>query len=224
MYFAIDCQRFCSTLLSAYSKAEHPDVVDNLLSFLERLTTFPTESSELNSWLVEELGSRPPKAKTSNSSGDDEDEDDESVEPEKTVEDGAEDDWRKFFEDEVPVEPKSSDPKKPSVRLHKLTIHQSLHSLASHKAMFTRTWLTLLPMLSVGSSDESKALATRALNVMHRGVLPHLTRAVLVMDWIAGCVDYGGTVGLLALNGLFALIKEYNLYVILSLFFRSIVP
>jgi hypothetical protein len=31
----------------------------------------------------------------------------------------------------------------------------------------------------------------RALNVMHRGVMPHLTRAVLVMDWVAGCVDFG---------------------------------
>ncbi|KAG8886859.1 hypothetical protein FRB99_004344 [Tulasnella sp. 403] len=31
------------------------------------------------------------------------------------------------------------------------------------------------------------------------------------MDWIAGCVDFGGTVGLLAFNGLFTLIKDYNL-------------
>ena len=178
-----------------------------MLSFLEHLTTFPTESAELNSWLVEELGTPPPKAKASN-----EEEDDEVDETEK-ANDNDEDDWRKYVEDEVVAEPKSNDPKKPSIRLHKLTIHQSLHSLASHKAMFTRTWLTLLPLLSVGGDEQSKALATRALNVMHRGVMPHLTRAVLVMDWIAGCVDYGGTVGLLALNGLFTLIKEYNLCV-----------
>ena len=57
--------------------------------------------------------------------------------------------------------------------------------------------------------DETEAV--RALNVMHRGVLPHLTRAVLVMDWIAACVDYGGSPGLLALNALFVLMKEYNL-------------
>lgn len=200
-----------STLLSTYSKSEHLNVSENLLSFLERLTTFPTDSSELNSWLVEELGARPPKAKVSND--DDDDDVDETEQPEKTT-DGDEDDWRKFFEDEVTTEPKSADPKRPSVRLHKLTIHQSLHSLASHKAMFTRTWLALLPLLSVGSDEQSKASTTRALNVMHRGVMPHLTRAVLVMDWVANCVDYGGTVGLLALNGLFTLIKEYNLYVV----------
>ena len=79
--------------------------------------------------------------------------------------------------------------------------------------MFTRTWLALLPTLSFdaspskngGSSEKSGAsnrvaregkedtrkLTIRVLNVMHRGVMPHLTRAVLVMDWVAGCVDFG---------------------------------
>jgi len=51
----------------------------------------------------------------------------------------------------------------------------------------------------------------RALNVMHHSVLPHLTRAVLVMDWVAGGVEEGGTHGLLALNALWVLMKEYNL-------------
>jgi len=46
---------------------------------------------------------------------------------------------------------------------------------------------------------------------MHRGVLPHLTRPILVMDWVGACVDVGGTVGLIALNSLFVLMKEYNL-------------
>jgi U3 small nucleolar RNA-associated protein 19 len=44
-------------------------------------------------------------------------------------------------------------------------------------------------------------------------VLPHLTRAVMAMDWVGSCVDYGGTPGLLALNALFVLMTEYNLYV-----------
>jgi U3 small nucleolar RNA-associated protein 19 len=94
--------------------------------------------------------------------------------------------------------------------------------------VFTRTWLALLQALNLGWSssgdgvrsekadtggdgEEARKLTIRALNVMHRGVMPHLTRAVLVMDWVAGCVDYGGTVGLLALNALFVLMTEYNL-------------
>jgi len=31
------------------------------------------------------------------------------------------------------------------------------------------------------------------------------------MDWISACVDFGGTVGLLALNALFILMRDYNL-------------
>ncbi|KAJ2913776.1 hypothetical protein MD484_g6635, partial [Candolleomyces efflorescens] len=179
----------------------------NLLSILEKLSTFPTEQTELNEWWVTEFGAKPPKPKGSN--GDEDDDEPMSKEGEEEVED----DWRKFFEDE----PAPQDTKQKSSRLHKLTIHQSLHSLSSHKAVFTRAWLTLLPRLALTGREseeeqqEKKVLAVRVLNVMHRGVLPHLTRAVLVMDWIAGCVDYGGSLGLLALNGLFTLMKDYNL-------------
>lgn len=56
-------------------------------------------------------------------------------------------------------------------------------------------------------------LVARALVVLHHGVIPHLTRAVLIMDWVGSCVDHGGHVGLLALNALFVLMREYNLYV-----------
>ena len=101
--------------------------------------------------------------------------------------DATEDDWRNFFDDEKQKKPSVPEP---STRLHRLTVHRSLHSLASHRAVFTRLWLRLLPRLS-GNNDTGSALSLRVLNVMHRGVMPHLTRAVMVMDWVSGCVDYG---------------------------------
>ena len=108
--------------------------------------------------------------------------------PEADEEDG----WRKFF-DEPTALPESAT-KAPGTRLHKMTIHQSVHSLSSHRAVFTRTWLTLLPRLSgIGHNDlePRKPLIVKALNIMHRSVLPHLTRPILVMDWVGTCVDYG---------------------------------
>ncbi|KAF9000720.1 CBF-domain-containing protein [Cyathus striatus] len=155
----------------------------NALSVLERLTTFPTESSELDTWWISELGAKPRNRRC----------------------------WRK--ENLTQYEPVPSDNKKAaSVRLHKMTLHQCLHSLSSHKAVFTRAWLTLLQRLSVPNDVErGKMVAMRVLNIMHRSVLPHLTRAVLVMDWVGRCVDFGGSIGLLALNALFVLMKEYNL-------------
>jgi U3 small nucleolar RNA-associated protein 19 len=220
--------------------AKHPkdcNLPINLLSFLERLNTFPTEPSELNAWWVEELGTKPKVLK------------EETVgEPENELSDGSdtEDNWTKFFDDE------NSGKGAPTThaslgRNHKLNLHQSLHSLSSHRAVFSQAWLALLPRLSM-SADSSRALVLRALNVMHRGVIPHLSRPILIMDWIGSCVDYGmswkmhfqilyffplkklesvhlsipliltqlskgGTVGLLALNALFLLMKEHNLFV-----------
>ena len=144
----------------------------------------------MNKWWVEELGARPPKPK-SQKNEDDEDEDVDAKNPDEEEDEEAEDDWRKFFDDQDKKDV-STETKTASARLHKLSIHQSLHSLSSHRAAFTRTWLALLPQLTRGSEESSKALVTRALNVMHRGVMPHLTRPVLVMDWVASCVDYGG--------------------------------
>ncbi|KAF9033399.1 CBF/Mak21 family-domain-containing protein [Panaeolus papilionaceus] len=199
--------RESATRLSNHSHKSYPYLATNLLSLLERLTTFPTEPEELNSWWVTEFATKPPKPKKSKSNDDDENENDSENENAEPSGDG-DDDWRKFFEEEKTPE----GAKGPSMRLHRMSTHQSLYSLNSHKAVFTRTWLMLLPRLSVGADEETrKALATRALNVMHRGVLPHLTRPFLVMDWIGSCVDMGGSVGLLALNALFVMIKEYNL-------------
>ncbi|KAF9246432.1 CBF/Mak21 family-domain-containing protein [Melanogaster broomeanus] len=199
--------REATFMLSRHSSADHPSMLGNLLSIMERLTTFPTEPSELNAWWVEELGKKPPKPKSSKTDGDAaQDSDIRDVDDE----DEEEDDWRKFFDGE----PNAKDTKKATGvkgRTYQLTFHQSLHSLQAHRAVFTRTWLSFFPHISSVSTSTNRSFTTRALNIMHRGVLPHLTRPILVMDWISACVDFGGTVGLLALNALFILIKDYNL-------------
>jgi U3 small nucleolar RNA-associated protein 19 len=188
---------FCASpfrrgLLATYSRVENPHVAENLLSLLEKLTTFPTEPSELNKWWVEGFAVRPPKPKRNAI-----DEGEEEEDPDASVDDAdTTDDWRTFF-DEPKENGTKAEQKTASARLHQLTIHQSLHSLSSHKAIFSRAWLALLPQISSGSAESTQALATRALNVMHRGVMPHLTRAVLVMDWVASCVDYGTSVHVL---------------------------
>jgi U3 small nucleolar RNA-associated protein 19 len=192
--------RDAEPVLSSSSPTTDQHVPENLLAILERLESIPTTQSDLKSasWWVEELQAKPAASKNAPTVSDPDSDDDV---------DATEDDWRKFFDDEKQKKPSGSEP---STRLHRLTVHRSLHSLASHRAVFTRVWLRLLPRLS-GNNDAGRALSLRVLNVMHRGVMPHLTRAVMVMDWVSGCVDYGGAVGLLALNTLFILMQEYNL-------------
>lgn len=153
-----------------------PDsIAENLLSFLERLKTMPTDSAELNAFWISELGVKPPKA-----SRDTKQQGDVLDEP-VPVDD---DDWRTFFDDGHTS--KSTTTKSGQARVHTLSTHQSLHSLASHRAQFSSCWMTLLPHIASSSS-----LAARALAVLHRGVMPHMDKPVRLMDWVGGCVDFG---------------------------------
>lgn len=160
-----------SSILEA---SEDGDTPANLLSFLERLSQFPVDASALQSWWIKELGTRPQADKTSSSDHD----------PDHNNTDD-EDDWRKYFdEDKQESQPQSSSS---SARPSKLSTSESLHSIASHKAVFTRAWLTLLQKFPV----HDRALCLRVLNALHLDVVPNLTRPMLVMDWVGTCVDQG---------------------------------
>ena len=192
----------------------------NALSILERLKGIPSESSTdlfNQEWFWIEGVSNKPKARKKLSQ--------QNEEPTEEEENNAdEDDWRKFFDDPKPASENTKGKGRAS-RIHTLSVHAQLHNVSAHRAVFTRCWLALLPLLSRGgdalagdidaeldyAKQNNLVLVSRALVVLHHGVLPHLTRPVLIMDWVASCVDYGGHVGLLALNALFVLMREYNL-------------
>ncbi|KAI0947562.1 hypothetical protein AcW1_009286 [Taiwanofungus camphoratus] len=184
-------------------QSTHPDrhICDNLLYILEGLTSFPTVSSEICRWWVEGLERQPSTTTLP---------EDEHITVDDELQSQSRDDWRQFFDEQCTCED-TAKIRALHGRVHTLTLHQSLHSIASHKTVFTRAWLLLLPLLSSASANSGKSYSLRVLNILHRGVIPHLTRPILVMDWVSSCVDYGGIVGLLALNALFVLVKDYNL-------------
>ncbi|OMH82960.1 hypothetical protein AX774_g1548 [Zancudomyces culisetae] len=75
----------------------------------------------------------------------------------------------------------------------------------SHRRMFSEAWLSLMRIpLPV-------ELYKMILMVMHRRILPGMHDPCLLMDFLTESYDSGGPVSLLALNGLFTLITEYNL-------------
>lgn len=153
--------------------AHHANIAINLLSLVERLTTMPTSSSELNQFWIVEFAAKPPwsKAQQKEVEADEKDEDEE-------------DDWRTYFDE--PTSAAKDEPQLKSGRAYKLSVHHSLHSLPSHRAHFSYCWLALLPHLAAES-----ALSARALTVLHRGVMPHMARPLRLMDWVSGCVDFG---------------------------------
>ncbi|GJJ14865.1 hypothetical protein Clacol_009133 [Clathrus columnatus] len=181
-----------TAILLGEHKFNNKNFPENVLSILERLTTMPTEQSEVNEFWIPSFSKSPPgfSIQAAEEDGDD-------------IE--IEDDWRTFFDGPEKVTSETQPQK--HKRVYRLSTHQCLHSLASHRAQFTQCWMNLLPYLS-----SSSTLSMRALNFLHQGVMPHLTKPVRLMDWIAGCVDFGGSIGLLALNGLFTLIQHHNFH------------
>ncbi|KDN49533.1 hypothetical protein RSAG8_02235, partial [Rhizoctonia solani AG-8 WAC10335] len=131
--------RDATALLRSYkdSNSVPPQIAENLLSFLERLKSMPTEVAELNAYWIIELGASPPKPPRNSKQQDDESEEPIPID---------EDDWRTFFDDAPPA--KSATPKSNQSRVHTLSTHQSLHSLASHRAQFSACWMTLLPHIA----------------------------------------------------------------------------
>lgn len=154
------------------AQGSDPQVADNLLSYLERLMTMPTEVAEINTFWIPHFAKPHTNGKVSDDISQPAEEDD--------------DDWRKFFDEPDESTPSVPSDKQKKKRINSLSLIASLHSLDSHRVQFSNCWASLVPHLA-----SSSAFSTRALSILHRGVLPHFTRPVRLMDWISSCVDFG---------------------------------
>lgn len=170
----------------------------NLLFYLESLNTMPSQEMDLNEYWAGKPKERSAKAsggkaakrrklsKTSKvsdgSTGIFDDSDDESSAEEEAV---------------AAARAVNNQPRKPG--------QHDLLSLQAHKRVFTLAWKALLAHEL--SEDEVK----RVLFVLHRQVMPFLLDPSILIDFLADCSDYGGTIALLALNGLFTLITKHGL-------------
>jgi hypothetical protein len=77
--------------------------------------------------------------------------------------------------------------------------------LAEHRKAFSQCWLTFLtfPM----PAEHYKQILT----VIHKSIIPHMSRPALLIDFLVDSYNQGGVVSLLALNGLFTLMQKHNL-------------
>ncbi|KAJ2787219.1 Maturation and nuclear export of 40S ribosomal subunits interacting protein [Coemansia interrupta] len=75
----------------------------------------------------------------------------------------------------------------------------------AHKKAFSEAWLAL--MRQPLTADIFKQI----LQTMHKRIIPYMNDPRNLMDFLSNSYDAGGSVSLLALNGLFTLISEYNL-------------
>lgn len=192
----------------------HPE---NLLGQLLPLTNLPRLQEDLNTFFIPSLADPPStslssskKFNTKNAKG--------KITKKKKKSDGDVEklpEWMATYEsDSSSSDTASTDkgPKQGRVRTAKLSIHASIHSVLSHRNQYTNLWEEVLSTIPL---DEN--WTRRALLGLHgeSGILGHMKpeRRVRVADWLGGLVDLGGANALLAMNGLFVLMTQFNLYV-----------
>lgn len=89
-----------------------------------------------------------------------------------------------------------------------------LLNVAAHKRVFQAAWLACLTLLQ-GEEQLKKVLA-----IVHQSIMPHMLNPQMLLDFLVDCCAHGGTVALLALDGLFTLMTQHNLWVLVLLQLR----
>ncbi|KAF9585260.1 hypothetical protein BGW38_003158 [Lunasporangiospora selenospora] len=80
-----------------------------------------------------------------------------------------------------------------------------LLSLHSHRRAFSDCWIAVLKL------PFTQTMYKKTLLIIHKRIIPHLPRPVVLMDFLTDSYNSGGAISLLALKGLFVLITEHNL-------------
>ncbi|GAA5924671.1 hypothetical protein JCM1841_006381 [Sporobolomyces salmonicolor] len=186
-----------AALLSSYAASStHPSpsplpphLIPNAITVLESLTTMPSSPSELNEWFcATPIVLRPAK----------------SASKKRKAVDERPDGSTGIFDSSSESESEPETVKQLNSQQRKKHL-PTLLSLVAHRRAFQDFCLALLA-LPVREEDSKRVLV-----MLHRQVLPHMTEPRRLMDWLVDCADRGGTVGILALNGLFTLIQKHNL-------------
>jgi U3 small nucleolar RNA-associated protein 19 len=172
------------------------------------LTNLPKIKADLNTFFIPTL-SEPP-ASQSGPSGSAKKTKTKSKKGKGKEEIDATPDWMAFYEsgsegeDDEPV--KAGKRKRTS----HMSIHASVHSIASHQTVYTTLWETVLGQVRLDDVWIRKVLVG-----LHgdKGILSNMKaeRRVRFTDWLGSLIDGGGANAMLAMNGLYVLMTQYNL-------------
>ncbi|KAJ2606306.1 Maturation and nuclear export of 40S ribosomal subunits interacting protein [Coemansia sp. RSA 1722] len=75
----------------------------------------------------------------------------------------------------------------------------------AHRKAFSEGWLAFM------RQPLTAEIYKQILTVMHKRIVPYMIDPKNLMDFLSNSYDVGGSISLLALNGLFTLISEHNL-------------
>jgi U3 small nucleolar RNA-associated protein 19 len=192
-----------------YLQSNELDNPSNLLAQLLPLTNLPKLPEDLNAFYVSSL-SQPPTGRLSTSIKLSKSK--KSKKPSKASKEvEALPDWMDTYESDASTDSEDgSGKRKRKERTARLSMLASIHSIPSHIAVYTHLWEAIFSRVRLSETWQRKILVG-----LHgeRGILGHMRpdRRLRVADWLGGLVDKGGPEGMLAMNGLFVLMTQYNL-------------
>lgn len=178
----------------------------NLMNQLVLLTNLPKVKADLNTFFIPTL-SEPPASQSGPSGSSKKTKNSKKG---KGKEIDATPDWMAFYESGS--EGEDDEPAKAGKRKRTshLSIHASVHSIASHQTVYTTLWETVLGQVRLDDVWIRKVLVG-----LHgdKGILSNMKaeRRVRFTDWLGGLIDGGGANAMLAMNGLYVLMTQYNL-------------
>ncbi|KAJ1557152.1 Nucleolar complex protein 4, partial [Nowakowskiella sp. JEL0078] len=100
----------------------------------------------------------------------------------------------------------NSDSEKLKTNTEKVEYGMDVQRLKCHRRAFSTCWIDFLK-LPIDSDEMFKKI----LSIIHKQIIPFLNHPTKLIDFLTDSYNAGGSVSLLALNGLFTLINEYNL-------------
>ncbi|KAI8138044.1 CBF/Mak21 family-domain-containing protein [Fennellomyces sp. T-0311] len=168
------------------SKPEMQRLAKNVFSIIEPITSMPTETAEIDEFFIEFPQIKAAIAATKKNDGND----DESA---MVLGDSG----------LVSDEDEDESPERQTKKMEKKKA--PVLQLDQHKRVFQMCWIALLKL------PLSEEIYKKTLLMLHRRILPHLKEPRFLMDFLTDSYNVGGAISLLALNGLFVLITEYNL-------------
>lgn len=196
-----DCLKLALTLTSretSQSTSAHTETFrSTALYMLESLTTMPTEDEHLNGFWAGEPPQRSVRVGNSGKAA--------NKKRKRTAKEAGELDTSTGIFDDSDDDDDLEDGVATTSTAPKTTGLHELRNLQMHRKVFSSAWRNFL---ATGLGEEE---VKRVLVMLHRQVLPHLVEPGMLVDFLADCTDYGGTVALLALNGLFTLITRHGL-------------
>jgi len=179
----------------------------NLMIQLVPLTNLPKVKADLNTFFIPTL-SEPPSSQSGPSGSAKKPKNKKGKGKEKDID--ATPDWMAFYDSNSEAEDDEPAKAGKRKRTSHMSIHASVHSIASHQTVYTTLWETVLGQVRLDDIWIRKVLVG-----LHgdKGILGNMKaeRRVRFTDWLGSLIDGGGANAMLAMNGLYVLMTQYNL-------------